>query len=45
MRQPLQATCPKCGVDANGKREIKKIFGFRNDRGIERIQSRCHKCR
>lgn len=41
-----QATCPRCGKEAHGKKEIKEFLGYRN-MGDGKIipQSHCRECR
>ena len=41
----LLVKCPKCGKIAKTRKDIEKIFGFRNIEGITKPQSWCKECR
>lgn len=39
------AKCPICPNEAHGKREVERLFGYRNDAGRIKVQSYCRSCR
>ena len=39
------AVCPDCSIEAHNKREVENLFGFRNFRDHEYVQSWCRECR
>lgn len=39
------AKCCDCGSECRGLTRVRKQFGFRNDAGTVRVQSRCRDCR
>lgn len=45
MANKIYAQCPQCKKEANKKREIDELFGWRVVNGEEVPQSWCYECR
>lgn len=45
MPSKIEASCPKCGLNAHGLDNVEAKFGFRNIRGKHVPQSWCRNCR
>jgi len=39
------ARCPNCGKIANGRDQVKNLFGIRDNDGYTMVQSWCKECR